>query len=309
MAHIEVLVGARPQARRVGRGPNRDGLWAVLFLAPNLILFAVFMVFPVVFGLYMSLQDWKVLTPAEWVGFGNYVAFFQDPLTPTLFRNSLSYIVGATVPLIALSLLCAVLLNKVVHGRYAWRGVYFLPLVTSPVAAAAVWKWLYAKDQGLINYGLAQIGLPRIDWLYDTRWAMPAVVVMTIWKLLPFNTILYLAGLQEIPGHLYDAAEVDGASTWRKFRDITVPLVTPTTFFVLLITFLNLLFGAFDIINVMTQGGPLDSTNVFIYNIYQNAFQFFRMGYASAQAYVLFVVVFLLTLLNWRLQKRWVYYE
>jgi multiple sugar transport system permease protein len=309
MAQTEVLVGARPRVRRVGRGPNRDGPWAVLFLAPNLILFAVFMLFPVVFGLYMSFQDWKVLTPAEWVGFGNYVEFFRDPLTPKLLWNSLVYIVGATVPLIVLALLCAVLLNKVIHGRYAWRGIYFLPLVTSPVAAAAVWKWLYAKDQGLINYALAQVGLPRMDWLYDTRWAMPAVIVMTVWKLLPFNTILYLAGLQEIPGHLYDAAAVDGASAWRKFRDITVPMVTPTTFFVLVTTLLSLLFGSFDIINVMTQGGPLDSTNIFIYNIYQNAFQFFRMGYASAQAYVLFLVVFLLTLLNWRLQKRWVHYE
>jgi multiple sugar transport system permease protein len=309
MAQTEVLVGAQPRARRLGRGANRDGPWAVLFLAPSVILFAVFMVYPIVFGLYMSFQDWKVLTPAEWVGFGNYIDFFRDPLTPTLLWNSLFYIVGATVPLIALALLCAVLLNKVVRARYVWRGIYFLPLVTSPVAAAAVWKWLYAKDQGLINFGLTQIGLPRIDWLYDTRWAMPAVIVMTVWKLLPFNTILYLAGLQEIPGHLYDAAEVDGASAWRKFRDITVPMVTPTTFFVLVITLLNLLFGGFDIINVMTQGGPLDSTNIFIYNIYQNAFQFFRMGYASAQAYVLFVVVFLLTVLNWRLQKRWVHYE
>lgn len=309
MAQSEALIDARPQARRIGRGPNRDGPWAVFFLAPNLILFAVFMIYPIVFGLSMSFQDWKVLTPAEWVGFGNYIAFVRDPLTPTLLWNSLYYIVGATVPLIVLSLACAVLLNKVVHGRYAWRGIYFLPLVTSPVAAAAVWKWLYAKDQGLINYALAQIGLPRIDWLYDTRWAMPAVIVMTVWKLLPFNTILYLAGLQEIPGHLYDAAAVDGASTWRKFRDITVPMVTPTTYFVLIITLLNLLFGGFDIINVMTQGGPIDATNIFIYNIYQNAFQFFRMGYASAQAYVLFVLVFVLTLLNWRLQKRWVHYE
>jgi multiple sugar transport system permease protein len=269
----------------------------------------MFFAYPIVYGLYMSFFDWKVLTPARFIGFDNYDRFFRDDLTPTLLRNSVYYIVGCTVPLIVLALLCATLLNAVVYARHFWRGLYFLPLVTSPVAAAAVWKWLYAKDQGLISYGLAQVGVERIDWLYNTRWAMPSVIVMTVWQLLPFNTILYLAGLQEIPRHLYDAAAVDGASGWRQFRDITVPLITPTTFFVLLITTFSLLFGSFDIINVMTQGGPLDSTNILIYNIYQNAFQYFRMGYASAQAYLLFLVVFCLTIANWRLQKRWVHYQ
>ena len=308
MARTHALPVARPRIGfRLGR--DRDWPWAILFLAPNLVLFAVFMAYPVVYGLYMSFFDWKVLVQAEWLGFDNYVTFFRDPLTPKLLWNSLYYVVGCTVPLVVLALFSAVLLNRAARARYAWRGIYFLPLVTSPVAAAAVCKWLYAKDQGLLNYFLGQFSVPRLDWLYSTQWAMPAVIGMTVWKLLPFNTILYLAGLQEIPSHLYDAAAVDGATKWRQFRDITVPLVTPTTFFVLLITIFGLLFGSFDIINVMTQGGPLDSTNTFIYNIYQNAFQFFRMGYASAQAYVLFVLVFVLTVANWRLQKRWVHYD
>jgi multiple sugar transport system permease protein len=250
-----------------------------------------------------------VFTPADWVGLQNYRDFLNDPLTPKLFWNSIYYVVGCTVPLIVLALVLAVLLNAVVHARYVWRGIYFLPLVTSPVAAAAVWKWLYAKDQGLVNYAMVQLGVERIDWLYNTTWAMPAVIAMTVWKLLPFNAILYLAGLQEIPAHLYEAAALDGASRWRRFRDITVPLITPTTFFVLLITLFSLLFGSFDIIHVMTQGGPLDASNVFIYNIYQNAFEFFQMGFASAQAYVLFLVVFVFTIGNFALQKRWVHYE
>lgn len=287
---------------------QRDWPWAILFLGPNLVLFAVFMAYPVFYGLYISLFDWKIIQPPRWVGLDNYIHFFHDPLTPKLIWQSLYYAIGSTIPLVALALLCAVMLNAVIHGRYVWRGIYFLPLVTSPVAAAAVWTWLYAKDQGLINYFLVKLGGSRIDWLFDTTWAMPALIIMTIWKLLPFNTILYLAGLQEIPAHLYEAAAIDGASRWRQFRDITLPLVTPTTFLVLLITILNLLFGSFDIINVMTQGGPLQSTNVFIYNIYQNAFQYFRMGYASAQAYILFVVVFALTVVNWRLQRKWVHY-
>ena len=309
MAQTETLIQVRPRTRARWSINNRDWPWALLFLAPNLVLFLVFFAYPIFYVAYISLFDYKIIRPKKWLGLQNYVDFFRDDLTPKLLWNSLYYVVGATVPLIVLALASATLLNRVVVGRYAWRSLYFLPLVTSPVAAAAVWKWLYAKDQGLVNYAVVQLGGERIDWLFSTRWAMPAVIVMTVWKLLPFNTIIYLAGLQEIPRHLYDAAAVDGASGWRQFRDITVPLVTPTTFFVLLITLFSLLFGSFDIINVMTQGGPLDATNVFVYNIYENAFEFFKMGYASAQAYLLFVVVFVATIGNWLLQKRWVHYE
>ena len=307
MARAQTMT-ARRWSIRVRPGRQRDWPWAFLFLGPNLLLFGVFMAYPMLYGLYISLFDWKIIQPPRWIGLENYVRFFQDPLTPRLVWNSLYYAVGSTVPLIVLALVSAVLLNTIIRLPQLWRGIYFLPLVTSPVAAAAVWKWLYAKDQGLINYAMLNLGLPRLDWLFNTTWAMPALIVMTVWKLLPFNTILFLAGLQEIPGHLYEAAEIDGASAWRKFRDITVPLITPTTFFVLLITVFSLLFGSFDLINVMTQGGPLQSTNIFIYNIYQNAFQYFQMGYASAQAYILFVAIFALSALNWRLQKRWVHY-
>ena len=291
------------------RVENRDWPWALFFIAPNLILFGMFFAYPVVYGLYISMFNWRIIGPKRWIGTRNYVDFFHNSLTPKLLWNSIYYVVGATVPLLALALISAVLLNKIVTGRYVWRSIYFLPLVTSPVAAAAVWKWLFAKDQGLINYAYVQFGGARIDWLYNTRWAMPAIIVMTVWKLLPFNTIIYMAGLQEIPAHLYDAAAVDGASGWRQFRDITIPMISPTTFFVLTITLFNLLFGSFDIIQVMTQGGPINSTNVFVYNIYENAFKFFKMGYASAQAYILFVVVFALTMLNWGVQKKWVSYE
>lgn len=269
----------------------------------------MFFAYPVVYGLYISFFNWKIVGKKQWIGLQNYSDILRDDLTPKLLTNSLYFVVGTTIPLILISLVVATLLNAVVFGKYAWRGLYFLPLVSSPVAAAAVWKWLYAKDQGLINYAMVQLGIDRIDWLYNTRWAMPALIVMTIWQLLPFNTIIYMAGLQEVPRTLYDAAAVDGASGWRQFRDITIPMVTPTTFFVLTITLFNLLFGAFDTINVMTQGGPLNATNVFVYNIYENAFKNFRMGYASAQAYLLFVVVFVFTIGNWVLQKRWVHYE
>jgi multiple sugar transport system permease protein len=284
------------------------GLWALLFLGPSFVLFLLFTAYPVFYGLYLSFFDYSVLTPAVYVGLDNYQEFFQDPLSAKLIKNTLYFAIGAVIPSMVLPLLIAVLLNNAGMTSF-WRGLYFLPLVTSGVAAAAVWKWLYAKDFGLINYGLRRIGLEPIDWLFSLDWAMPAVIIMTVWLLLPFNIILYTAGLQEIPRDYYEAAQIDGASTWRQFLNITVPLITPTTFFVMLTTMLGVLFGGFDTINVMTQGGPLNSTNILIYDIYQNAFQYFRMGYASAQAYLLFIVVFMFTILNWIFQKRWVHYS
>ena len=296
-----------PARKRRAKKDWKAGLWALLFIGPNLVLFLVFTAYPVVYGFYLSFFDYNILTPAEYVGLQNYQDFFRDPLSATLIRNTIYFTLGAAIPAIILPLLIAVLLNNSALTG-VWRALYFLPLVTSGVAAAAVWKWLYAKDFGLINYGLRQIGLKPIDWLFSLDWAMPAVIVMMVWLLLPFNIILFTAGLQEIPREYYEAAQLDGASSVRQFLNITVPLITPTTFFVMLTTMLGVLFGGFDTINVMTQGGPLNSTNILIYDIYQNAFQYFRMGYASAQAYLLFLVVFVFTVLNWLLQKRWVHY-
>jgi multiple sugar transport system permease protein len=297
----------RATPRRRAKKDWKAGLWALLFLGPNLVLFLLFTAYPVVYGLYLSFFDYSVLTPAVYVGLDNYRDFFRDPLTKTLIRNTAYFTIGSVIPAIVLPLIIAVLLNNAGLTRL-WRGLYFLPLVTSGVAAAAVWKWMYAKDFGLINYGMRQIGLEPIDWLFNLDWAMPALIVMMVWLLLPFNIILFTAGLQEIPREYYEAAQIDGASSLRQFFNITVPLITPTTFFVMLTTMLGVLFGGFDTINVMTQGGPLNSTNILIYDIYQNAFQYFRMGYASAQAYLLFLVVFVFTVLNWMLQKRWVHY-
>lgn len=286
----------------------KAGLWALLFLGPNLALFLAFTAYPVAYGLYLSFFKYKGIGPMTYIGLDNYENFFRDDLTWKLIKNSLYYAIGATIPAVVLPLIVAVLLSRAGSLTRVFRSFYFLPLVTSPVAAAAVWKWMYAKDFGLINYALRKAGGQPIDWLFNLDWAMPAVIVMSVWLLLPFNTILYTAGLQEIPRDFYDAAAIDGSSTFQQFRHITVPLITPTTFFVLLITIIGVLVGGFDTINVLTQGGPLDATNILIYDIYQNAFQYFRMGYASAQAYMLFIAVFIVTMLNWLLQRKWVHY-
>ena len=308
--------GMTSTPRRKLRNPRRTkekrdwkaGLWALVFLGPNLILFLAFTAYPVGYGLYISLYNYSVLKPKVWVGLENYDRFIHHPDTLDLFKRSIYYAVGATIPAVILPLVIAVLLTNAGVTTKFFRGLYFLPIVTSSVAAAAVWKWMYAKDFGLINYGLRSVGGQPVEWLFNLDWAMPAVIVMTIWLLLPFNTILYTAGLQDVPRDLYDAAAVDGASKFQQFLGITIPLITPTTFFVLLITMINVLVGGFDVINVLTQGGPLHATDVLIYDIYVNAFQNFKMGYASAEAYVLFAAVLVVTLFNWALQKRWVHY-
>ncbi len=305
---LQGRVAVSQGARRAKKRQYRDWPWVLLFLGPNFILFVAFLAFPVFYGLYMSFFKWNIIGTPHFIGLDNYAHFFHDPLTPRLAKNSAYYLAGTVAPIIILSLLTATLLNAVTRFTSFWRGLFFLPLVTSPVAAAAVWRWMYAKDNGLVNYVVTRFGVTPHDWLYNTTWAMPALIVVTVWLALPFNTILYLAGLQEIPKELYEAASIDGASGWQQFRRITIPLLTPTTFFVFLITVISVLFGSFDIVNVMTQGGPLNATNTFIYTIYQNAFQFFQFGYASAQAYLLFVVVFVFTLANWRVQKKWVHY-
>jgi len=283
-------------------------LWALLFLGPNLILFLVFTAYPVGYGLYISLYNYSILKPKKWVGLQNYDNFIHSPKTPDLIWRSIYYAVGTTIPVVILPLIFAVLLTNAGVFTKPLRMIYILPIVTSPVAAAAIWKWLYAKDFGLINYGLSLVGGNSVDWLFSLRWSMPAVIVMSVWLLIPFNVILYTAGLQEVPRDLYDAAAVDGASSFQQFRSITVPMITPTIFFVFLITMIGVLVGGFDVINVLTQGGPLHATDVLIYDIYQNAFENFKMGFASAEAYVLFMAVLLITLFNWVLQKRWVHY-
>ncbi len=287
----------------------KAGLWALLFLGPNLILFLIFTAYPVGYGVYISLYNYSILKPKKWVGLGNYDKFFNDSKTPDLIWRTIYYAVGTTIPVVILPLVVAVLITRSGVLTKPFRLIYILPIVTSPVAAAAIWKWLYAKDFGLINYGLSLVGIKPIDWLYNLTWSMPAVILMSVWLLIPFNIILYTAGLQEVPRDLYDAAEVDGASALQQFRTVTVPLITPTIFFVFLITMIGVLVGGFDVINVLTQGGPLQRTNILIYDIYKNAFENFKMGYASAQAYVLFLGVLLVTLFNWVLQKRWVHYS
>ena len=296
---------------------NPDQQWeAYLFLLPSFIGFVVFVVIPVVAAFVLSFVNWNLLSPPEYAGVANYRQLLtQDAVFRTVFGNTL-YFTVTIVPLqLMLGLGLAVVLNQGLRGMTAYRVVYFMPVVTNIVAAALVFQWIFNRDFGIISaplWRLAEItATPAFappDWLNDPTWAKPAVVLLTLWKNVGFTMVIYLAGLQAIPASLYEAAKVDGAGAWQRFRHLTVPLVSPTTFFLLIIQ----MIGAFQLFSeafVMTRGGPAQATLTIAYYIYQNAFEFGRMGKASAIAWVLFVVIFLFTFLQNRLQRRWVHYE
>ncbi len=297
-------------ARVAPRGRRwRDVPWAFLFLGPNLALFLVFTAFPIVFGLAISFSHWNIVEPMTFAGLANYRQLLADPLTLKTVTITLYYTIGVLPTSLALSLFFSILLNQRIRVLGFWRGIFFLPMVTSGVAIALVWKWLYAYQFGAINSLVALIGISRQNWLFDQHLVMPAIIVVAIWAALPVQIIFFLAGLQGVPKDLYEAAEMDGAGRWQKFRNVTWPLITPTTFFLLIITLIGSFTGGFDIVWNLTQGGPLDSSDLFVVQLYRTAFVYFQMGYASAMAYGLFLAVLLVTIIQWRSQRRWVHYN
>lgn len=284
-----------------------DGFWAFLLLLPNLLGFLIFTLFPVVAAFLLSFTEYDMMSPIKWIGLGNYFELLNDSTFKQVLINTLYYSVF-TVPIGAtISLFLAIALDRRTKLVKLYRAVYFLPVISSMVAVAMVWQWIYNPEFGLINYLLSLVGIKGPSWLTDTVWAMPAIIVVNIWKGLGFNMLLFLAGLQGISNSYYEAADIEGARWWTKFTKITLPLLSPTTFFVLVMSFISS-FQVFDSVFLMTGGGPGRSTSVLVHYLYQNAFQYFRMGYASALAYVLFFLVFLVTLIQLAFQKKWVIY-
>ncbi len=298
---------ANPARRREMRA-------AFLFLLPNVIGFVVFMIGPLLSSLGFSLLKWNLLTPPEFKGLSNYIALFQDEQ----FWRSLKatfYYLGGSVPLgIVLSLALALALNQPIKGIRFFRTVYFIPVVSSMIAVALMWRWMYNPTSGILNFMLnrlfdaLRLPITAPDWLQSPVWAMPAIIFMSVWKGMGYNMVLFLAGLQGIPRHLYEAAEIDGASGQRQFWRITLPLLTPTTFFVLIMSIIGS-FQVFEQAYIMTRGGPVRSTVTTVYYIYENGFQWHKMGYASTVAWALFAMILAVTLVQWRFQDRWVFYE
>jgi multiple sugar transport system permease protein len=281
---------------------------AWLFLAPSLVLFAIFTAIPVISAFFISFTQWNLFNEVTWVGLGNYLELAKDEIFAKVLGNT-AYFVLVSVPVqIVLALLCALVLNRGIKGQTFFRVVYFLPVVTSTIAAALVWAWLFNSNFGLINAALSLVGVTDLPkWMGSTRWAMPAIIIVSIWQNLGYAMVLFLAGLQNIGKDVHDAAALDGATGWDRFWHITLPLLSPTTFFVLVISIIGS-FQVFELVLVMTKAGPANATNTLVYYIYQNGFQFYQMGYASAAAMVLFLIVLAFTLVQYKLQRRWVHY-
>ncbi len=287
---------------------RHDTLSAGLFLAPALVLITVFFFLPVGAALLLSFTDFDIyalgdLERLRFVGLSNYLQLLQSPLFWTALGNT-GYFVLVGGPLsVAVSLGAALLVNTRLN-RFPgfFRAVFFLPVVTTLVAVAVVWRYLYHPRYGLLNYGLSLFGLEPIDWLGDPAWAMPAIILMAIWKNFGFNMLIFIAGLQNIPPQLYEAARIDGASAWRQFRYLTLPLLGPTFLFVALMTMIGY-FQVFAEPYVMTQGGPANRTLSVVLLMYEEGFRWWNMGYASAAAFVLFALILAATLLQLKLRR------
>lgn len=284
-----------------------DFLSALLFLSPTLVIFTAFILFPVFFSFYLSFHSWNMFSgDTTFIGLENYSRMIQSSEFWQVLGNTAVYTFG-TIPInMALSLWIAYLLNKKLKGKKFLRTAFFAPVIISPVAAAVIWRWMYDPNFGLINYLISFLGIGSINWLNEPTAAMFALIIMGVWKTFGINMILFSAGLQGIPDNYYEAAELDGAGKWAKFYHITIPMLAPTTFFIMIMSMISS-FQVFDIVYVLTSGGPMGSTKVLVFYVYEYAFKFFEMGYASAISYFLFAVLFILTMLQVKYMKSKVY--
>jgi multiple sugar transport system permease protein len=296
----------RPQAP-AGRGGDwrrafRKYLPAYLFLAPNFLGVLVFIAFPVFFALYMSFQDWNGVTPPRFVGLGNFHELFSDPIVWRTLKNTAVYTL-LTVPTgVVFSLGVAVLLHQRVRGLALFRSAMFIPVVTSALAVAVIWKWIFDYDNGLINDVLSLLNLNQIPWLGDPTWAMIGLAIMGVWQGFGLTAVILLAALQGVPTSLLEAAAIDGAGAWRRFWSITLPLIAPAMLFVTITSFIAS-FQVFAQVYYMTAGGPNYGTYVMNFLVYQRAFQQNRFGSASALAYILFAIIFVVTMVQLRLGR------
>lgn len=291
----------------VGERGWRLGVVAAGFLLPSLLPLLLFTVGPMVASIGVSFLRWDLLRPPRLVGVDNYARLVEDSAFGAALGHTLVFIAGYLPLVFAGGLFIALALNERLRGLGLFRAVYFLPVVTSWVVVALVWKWLLNPQSGVVNAGLGIFGVPGPGWWTDPAWAMPSIILASAWKDLGFVMVILLAGLQAIPPEYYEAAQVDGADRWARFRHVTLPLLSPAIFFVLVISLINS-FQVFDQIWVMTGGGPAGATSVVVEQVVKNAFSYGQMGYASAMSWVLFAVILAITLVQFRIQRRWVNY-
>lgn len=289
---------SRPAPARLAQLPT-----ALLFLLPAVVILGIFNFYPALYSLYLSFFSWNGLSAErEAVGVANYARLLDSGEFWNSLRVTVIYSAGMTLGSLAIGLVAATLLNLPVAGRAVYRALYFLPVITPTVAAGVVWRYLFDPSQGAVNQILARAGIEGPAWLVDPSWALLAVIIVGVWKRVGFNMVVYLAALQGVPRSYYEAAQLDGAGTWQSFRHITLPLIAPSTFF-LSITALIEAFQVFDLVYVMTAGGPLKSTDVIGYYLYRYGFRYYELGFASAIAYAMFVLIFIVTIIQFRMSR------
>lgn len=310
-AALSDRTGAREAQTRWGTAVARREAWAgYLFSTPALMGLLVFTALPIVASLVLIFLHYDLLTPPHWAGTENIIRLFTDARMLTIYWNTLRLVLGVTLLNNVLGLLLAVGLNQSMPAllRYVLRTSIFFPVLTTTASLAVVWRFLLTQDRGVVNYLLGQLGLDPIPWLSSSTWALVSVTIYDVWKSCGYLMVLYLAGLQGIPAVYYEAARIDGAGAGQQFRHVTLPLISPTAFFAIVIS----LIGAFQIFDnawVLTEGGPGDASRVIAMYIYEKAFRGFEMGYASAVSFTLFAILIMLTLLQFWGARRWVHYE
>jgi multiple sugar transport system permease protein len=304
-----VQVDVQPSKPRRGRTPLawRDARDGYLFIMPWLLGFVVFTAFPMGFSFVLTFMDWDLLGTQTWAGLANYQKLVSDALVGVSLYNT-AYFTFFSVPLrMLVALGAALLLNSSVRGLSFFRTFFYLPTVVPAVASVVLWMYMFNPSLGLLNMGMSALGLPRLNWLWDIQLSKPSLILMTLWT--TGNVIIiYLAGLQAIPTQLYEAARIDGAGAWAQFRNVTLPMLSPSILFNVIMG----IIGSFQVFTnafLMTAGGPLNSTLFTVLYLYRAAFEQFKMGYASSIAWVLFVIVLIFTLIQWKLANVWVYYE
>jgi multiple sugar transport system permease protein len=307
MAQISVRGAFANSMRTEAR---REALAAYLFILPTFLGFLIFIIGPIIAAIYLSFTSYDILTPPKFAGFENYIHLTIDPRLRVVYLNTFILTLLAVTGNNLVGLVLAVLINQKMPAslRYFFRTAYFFPVLIALTYCAVIWQFMYQRDTGLINYYLGLLGVAPLHWLGNMNLVKPAVIILDVWKNTGFCMLVYLAGLQGIPNEFYEAASIDGANRWVIFRRITLPLITPTLFFLVIINMIGAL-QMFDSVQVLTAGGPGDASRTLVMFIYAQAFQNFRMGYASAVALTLFVVIMSLTLIQFRMSRSWVHYE
>lgn len=283
---------------------DNQNFMAWVFILPAILGTLIFIIIPVFCSFGLSFAKWDLLNPITFAGLSNYKEIFTEELFCKILLNTVIFALSTSIFGVIIPLILASILNNKIRGSEFFKSAYFLPFITPMIVVAIIWGWIFDPNIGFVN----QIINVKINWLYDEKYALGVLIFISVWKLIGYNMIIFLSSLSSISNSLFEASKIDGANSVQTFRHVTVPLLSPTIFFVVIITAISS-FQVFDLIFLMTEGGPFNSTNVLVYAIYKNAFEYFNIGKASAIAYVLFAIILVLTLIQWHFRKKLVYNE